>query len=496
MVAKPRSIPILLPLALFFGQTPVHFLFGAFQDDGVGKGLFSLWLGGALVYFIVRLLALSLLPALAIGLCGGAAFLLLAHTGGEYAMSNFVFLALAFFGIVAATQAQRRLTSPAVRNWITFLADYSLLAVSHPLHGHVCIVDHVAGKRHGAVLDRNQRFKLGRDGPGANRRKHHRALARAMKDKIFAGRKENVAAKGSSRPRRGIANGRRGKIERPASRCPAGAAGTEGAELRGRREFCGTADLEIEMADRRRGHCRRRGGFRDGPGEFRANLERPDDPDAWPGSSTNYLLLKADRRWNRRASANHRRANLRSRFPDGISTMRRSSPPRQRIPGSLVSSSLRGIVLDGERSIAIELSAASPADVEVGVSRIRHGNRQDAWRDPRSADPDAARADRQGEEPNDRDREIERSNWRDRLFTASEDKSKPRPAIFNLISAWNELQDSIQRDTNLKQLAEPTVLHLEAGNYLQGPPQCCSAEGVAPGRTCDASRDGSPDSRH
>ena len=53
-IGKRRGAWLLLvPLLLFFGQTPLHFLFGAFQDDGVGRGLFSLWLGGAAIYLFL-----------------------------------------------------------------------------------------------------------------------------------------------------------------------------------------------------------------------------------------------------------------------------------------------------------------------------------------------------------------------------------------------------------------------------------------------------------
>ncbi len=35
------------PDSAFFGQTPLYFLFGSFQADDVGSGIFALWLGGA-----------------------------------------------------------------------------------------------------------------------------------------------------------------------------------------------------------------------------------------------------------------------------------------------------------------------------------------------------------------------------------------------------------------------------------------------------------------
>jgi peptidoglycan/LPS O-acetylase OafA/YrhL len=72
MVIRPRSIPLLIPIALFFGQTPVHFLIGSLQEDGVGRGLFTLWLGGSLVYFVARSSSMGSFPAAAPGFSGSA----------------------------------------------------------------------------------------------------------------------------------------------------------------------------------------------------------------------------------------------------------------------------------------------------------------------------------------------------------------------------------------------------------------------------------------
>ena len=134
---------------------------------------------------------------------------------------------------------------------------------------------------------------------------------------------------------------------------------------------------------------------------------------------------------------------------------------------SLVSSSLRGIVLDGNRSIAIEVSAASPADVEAALRAFgtQIVKMHDAILNQR-----IHMLQERIEKAKSRMAEIEKSSDQlaDRLFTASDDKSKTRPLIFNLIPAWNELQNGVQRDTNLIHLVEPSVLHLEAGNYLQG----------------------------
>ncbi len=91
MVVRPRSIFFLIPLAFFFGQTPVHFLFGSFQADGVGRGLFSLWLCGAISYFVARSFAIGIFAAAVLGVCGAIGFVAFAHTGAEYDMNLYPF---------------------------------------------------------------------------------------------------------------------------------------------------------------------------------------------------------------------------------------------------------------------------------------------------------------------------------------------------------------------------------------------------------------------
>jgi peptidoglycan/LPS O-acetylase OafA/YrhL len=135
MLKKPRTTPFLIPVALFFGQTPLYFLFGAFQNDGVGHGLFALWLGGAAVYFAVRSSAVPYRIAVPLAACAGACFVLFTHSGAEYNLAAYVLLALSFFGAVAATQGSRAFVLPSVEVPIRFLADYSfsLYLVHHTI---------------------------------------------------------------------------------------------------------------------------------------------------------------------------------------------------------------------------------------------------------------------------------------------------------------------------------------------------------------------------
>lgn len=135
MYRNPRTIPLLAPVALFFGQTPAHFLFGAFQSDGVGRGLFSLWLAGAVIYFLARLPYRLRRGALLAAVCA-VVFIAITPAGSEYRLLGYPLLAGVVFGIVVATQSShRRFTSERVQRTIGFFADFSfsLYLVHHTI---------------------------------------------------------------------------------------------------------------------------------------------------------------------------------------------------------------------------------------------------------------------------------------------------------------------------------------------------------------------------
>lgn len=153
-------------------------------------------------------------------------------------------------------------------------------------------------------------------------------------------------------------------------------------------------------------------------------------------------------------------------FKDQVVNQAAFEPPTAAISRSMVSSSLRGIMLEGDRDVAVELSAASSADVKAAFREV------------------AAEIDRihgeilkrrlkslQGriDEAKNRIAVIEQSSERfnDRVFgTVSEDKTVVRPMTAPVpatsIPAWNELKDRVQRDTNLRELSEPSTLRLDA----------------------------------
>jgi hypothetical protein len=149
-------------------------------------------------------------------------------------------------------------------------------------------------------------------------------------------------------------------------------------------------------------------------------------------------------------------------------------PATTAVSRALVSSSLRGIALEGDRDVSIELSAGSAADVQAAFRAV-------------AAEIERAHSDifnrrlqflqARIDEAKSRIAVIEKSSDRlnDRIFSAtSDEKTQSRPSILaptpaTSVPAWNELQDRIQLDTNLKQLSEPSVLRLEADTSIVGP---------------------------
>jgi hypothetical protein len=147
-------------------------------------------------------------------------------------------------------------------------------------------------------------------------------------------------------------------------------------------------------------------------------------------------------------------------------------PATASVSRSMVASSLRGIMLDKERDVAIELSAGSPADVqsafraiaaEIGTAHAAILDRQlEVVQNRIDADKSKIAAiEKEFGEVNDRIRKSmspPKRNEPPRLPVA--------PMLVTTISAWNELQTLVRNDTTLKQLSESTALRVEADNLV------------------------------
>lgn len=147
-------------------------------------------------------------------------------------------------------------------------------------------------------------------------------------------------------------------------------------------------------------------------------------------------------------------------------------PATESISRSMVASSLRGIALDKERDVAVELSAGSAADVQSAFRAIAaeigaaHGEVLDRQIQVLQNRIDANKASITTIE------EVI-NELSDRILRLMPPPRRNEPAplpVISLfattISGWTELQSQVRNDTTLKQLCEPTVLHVEADNLV------------------------------
>jgi hypothetical protein len=133
---------------------------------------------------------------------------------------------------------------------------------------------------------------------------------------------------------------------------------------------------------------------------------------------------------------------------------------------AMVASTLRGIVLENGRDVAVELSAGSAADVQAALLALA-GEIGQRHNDILSRQLRLLRA-RIDENAN-RIELIQKFLGllnRRALENPYSTASKPPPVLPNSISLWSELQERIQSDTNLVQLSEQTVVHAAPDTYF------------------------------
>jgi peptidoglycan/LPS O-acetylase OafA/YrhL len=122
---RPKQSLFLIPIAIVFSQIPLHYLFGALQPDGVGMGLFTLWLGGTAVLIALKTTRLQYWKALGLALGSAIVFFLVTKAHLEYNFLTYASLSVFLFAVLAASQARRLITSGPVVRTIKFFADYS-----------------------------------------------------------------------------------------------------------------------------------------------------------------------------------------------------------------------------------------------------------------------------------------------------------------------------------------------------------------------------------
>jgi peptidoglycan/LPS O-acetylase OafA/YrhL len=122
-LAKRCGSPLLLiPVALFYGQTPLHLLFGAFQTDGVGTGLFSLWLGGSASYLLFRRCVPPLSISVPIFIGAAGVYTAQLTPAREYAIATYPAFVVAIGSLIAISLRTRTIGAPAL---IKIAANYS-----------------------------------------------------------------------------------------------------------------------------------------------------------------------------------------------------------------------------------------------------------------------------------------------------------------------------------------------------------------------------------
>lgn len=137
---------------------------------------------------------------------------------------------------------------------------------------------------------------------------------------------------------------------------------------------------------------------------------------------------------------------------------------------SMVASSLRAVLLDKDREVAVELSAGSAADVRAAFQAIAteisaaHGEILDRQLQLLQGRIDADKAtissiEQDINELNDRTaRATSRGNELPRATTGA--------LLAATISAWTDLRERVNSDTTLKHLSEPSVLRIDPNNLV------------------------------
>jgi hypothetical protein len=155
-------------------------------------------------------------------------------------------------------------------------------------------------------------------------------------------------------------------------------------------------------------------------------------------------------------------------FKNRVVTRADFAPATAASSRDMVAASLRAIAGESDRDVVVELTASSAADVQAAFRALAaeigeiHGEMLKRRLKPVQDEIDKAKG---------RIAQIENSYERlnNRIFDgATDDKNRSlimAPSVVASIPAWNELQDRIQRDTNLTGLSEPSVVHLEVNTY-------------------------------
>ena len=126
------SLYLLIPLLLFFGQTPFRYILGSTYGNGVGTGLFALWLGGAAIYFVLSRWIPPLWASATLLAASTALYAFEVVPDHEYDLATYPALVVAVGSLIAITQRTKIIGRAAV---IRTAADYSftLFLIHHTI---------------------------------------------------------------------------------------------------------------------------------------------------------------------------------------------------------------------------------------------------------------------------------------------------------------------------------------------------------------------------
>jgi peptidoglycan/LPS O-acetylase OafA/YrhL len=139
-IYRERPSWMLVALALFFGQTPLHYLFGALQSDGVGTGLFALWLSGAALYLALRRWVPPVWISIPTLVCAASAYCLLLTPGKEYNPVTYPALVLLVGSLIALTQQTQLLGAGKIirrvagYSFTLYLIHYTIMAATTTIY--------------------------------------------------------------------------------------------------------------------------------------------------------------------------------------------------------------------------------------------------------------------------------------------------------------------------------------------------------------------------
>jgi peptidoglycan/LPS O-acetylase OafA/YrhL len=175
---------LLACVAAFSGQLALHYVTGSFQsENNVGLGLFSLWLVGFALFFLLRPMPSRRLGWTVVLLTSMAAYLAYTRPTQEYDFVGYGLLSVGFGALLCLVSSVKPPT-PAVQRVIHFSAGYSfsLYLVHHTVMMFVFVTTNLRGAAVAvATIVVSNVLAIGLASIGED---HHKSVARWLRLKV------------------------------------------------------------------------------------------------------------------------------------------------------------------------------------------------------------------------------------------------------------------------------------------------------------------------